>query len=309
MVCSWCSFRLSELLTPLSNRVYRSRTGSRAEEWFKLPQTGSYAFGFPPILTHGVAPHLDPMRVVNQSVQDAVSQRGIADLLVPARDRQLRGEDRRTHLVAVLADLPKVRRSGSDSGAMAQSSITRTSIRPSRARRLRKLPSARVSGIAGRLEQADASMLVFGPFTLRVHVGTPVQRLRGTFRGLPEVWRRGRKCCTTQAKCTRFAAELGSLAWLEEFRFSAGYLSHIQTLERHGIRFLSVTQGLDTNQNDPAGRFLLHILGAAAEFERSLIRERVHAGIKAARKAGKALGRPQKSLRSLLGSRATCARP
>jgi DNA invertase Pin-like site-specific DNA recombinase len=71
-------------------------------------------------------------------------------------------------------------------------------------------------------------------------------------------------------------------------------LSHIQTLERHGVRFLSVTQGLDTNQNDPAGRFLLHILGAAAEFERSLIRERVHAGIKAAKKAGKALGRPKR---------------
>ena len=35
------------------------------------------------------------------------------------------------------------RRSGSDSGAMAQSSITRTSIRLSCAKTLRKLPSAR----------------------------------------------------------------------------------------------------------------------------------------------------------------------
>jgi DNA invertase Pin-like site-specific DNA recombinase len=60
------------------------------------------------------------------------------------------------------------------------------------------------------------------------------------------------------------------------------------------VRFLAITQGLDTNQNDPAGRFLLHILGAAAEFERSLIRERVHAGIKAAKKAGKVLGRPKR---------------
>ena len=71
-------------------------------------------------------------------------------------------------------------------------------------------------------------------------------------------------------------------------------LGHIQTLERYGVRFLAITQGLDTNQNDPAGRFLLHILGAAAEFERSLIRERVHAGIKAAKKAGKVLGRPKR---------------
>src|SRR5215831_11915818 len=86
------------------------------------------------------------------------------------------------------------------------------------------------------------------------------------------------------------------LTWkLDRFgRSLVDCLSHIQTLERHGVRFLAITQGLDTNQNDPAGRFLLHILGAAAEFERSLIRERVHAGIKAARKAGKPLGRPKR---------------
>jgi DNA invertase Pin-like site-specific DNA recombinase len=86
------------------------------------------------------------------------------------------------------------------------------------------------------------------------------------------------------------------LCWkLDRFgRSLVDCLSHIQTLERHGVRFLAITQGLDTNHNDPAGRFLLHILGAAAEFERSLIRERVHAGIKAARKAGKVLGRPKR---------------
>ena len=40
------------------------------------------------------------MGVVHQPVEDATGQRGIADLFVPARDRQLRGKDRRTHLVA-----------------------------------------------------------------------------------------------------------------------------------------------------------------------------------------------------------------
>jgi DNA invertase Pin-like site-specific DNA recombinase len=39
-----------------------------------------------------------------------------------------------------------------------------------------------------------------------------------------------------------------------------------------------VTQGLDTDTRNPASRFLLHVLGAAAEFERSLIRERTQAG-------------------------------
>ncbi len=46
------------------------------------------------------------MGVVNQTVQDAIGDGGIADLLVPARDRQLRGEDGGTGLVAILADLP-----------------------------------------------------------------------------------------------------------------------------------------------------------------------------------------------------------
>jgi DNA invertase Pin-like site-specific DNA recombinase len=71
-------------------------------------------------------------------------------------------------------------------------------------------------------------------------------------------------------------------------------LGKIQTLEGHGVRFIAVTQGLDTDQQNPASRFLLHVLGAAAEFERSLIRERVTAGMKAARKTGKTLGRPRR---------------
>ena len=57
-----------------------------------------------------------------------------------------------------------------------------------------------------------------------------------------------------------------------------GRLNNIRTLEDHGIRFVAVTQALDTDQRNPASRFLLHVLGARAEFERSLIRERTQAG-------------------------------
>jgi DNA invertase Pin-like site-specific DNA recombinase len=55
-------------------------------------------------------------------------------------------------------------------------------------------------------------------------------------------------------------------------------LNNIQILEDHGIRFVAVTQGLDTDQRNPTSRFLLHVLGAAAEFERALVLERTHAG-------------------------------
>ena len=71
-------------------------------------------------------------------------------------------------------------------------------------------------------------------------------------------------------------------------------LNNIETLESHGVRFIAVTQGLDTDERNPASRFLLQVLGAAAEFERELIRERVTAGMKAARKAGKTMGRPRR---------------
>jgi DNA invertase Pin-like site-specific DNA recombinase len=70
-------------------------------------------------------------------------------------------------------------------------------------------------------------------------------------------------------------------------------LNNIQHLERCNVRFIATTQNLDTSDADPAGRFLLHILGAAAEFERRLIKNRVHAGLKQAKKDGKQLGCPK----------------
>jgi putative DNA-invertase from lambdoid prophage Rac len=70
------------------------------------------------------------------------------------------------------------------------------------------------------------------------------------------------------------------LVWkLDRFgRSLVDCLNNIKTLEDYGIRFIAVTQGLDTDIQNPASQFLLHVLGAAAEFERSLIRERTQAG-------------------------------
>jgi hypothetical protein len=55
---------------------------------------------------HRLAAHFDAVGVVKQTVQDAISDGGIADLLVPARDRQLGREDGGASLIAILADLP-----------------------------------------------------------------------------------------------------------------------------------------------------------------------------------------------------------
>jgi putative DNA-invertase from lambdoid prophage Rac len=75
-------------------------------------------------------------------------------------------------------------------------------------------------------------------------------------------------------------------------------VSGIQELSSLGIRFIATSQGLDTDESNPASKLLMHILAAVAQFERELIRERVSAGIKNARvkgtKSGRAIGRPRR---------------
>ena len=61
-------------------------------------------------------------------------------------------------------------------------------------------------------------------------------------------------------------------------------------LGRREIGFRSLTEAIDTTT--PAGRLFFHILGALAEFERELIRERTLAGLAAARARGRKGGRP-----------------
>lgn len=57
-----------------------------------------------------------------------------------------------------------------------------------------------------------------------------------------------------------------------------------------GIDFVSLKQDMDTTTS--VGRLLFHVVGAVAEFERDLIRDRVVAGMAQARRKGKHIGRP-----------------
>jgi DNA invertase Pin-like site-specific DNA recombinase len=70
---------------------------------------------------------------------------------------------------------------------------------------------------------------------------------------------------------------------------------HLTTLagefEALGIGLVVLDQAIDTTT--PSGRLLFHVLGAIAEFERDLIRERTAAGMRAARRRGKRIGRPR----------------
>src|SRR5262249_17491867 len=68
---------------------------------------------------------------------------------------------------------------------------------------------------------------------------------------------------------------------------------HVSGLELYrslGIDFVSVTEAVDTSL--PAGELVFQMIGAVAQFERSLIAERVKSGLANARANGKVLGRP-----------------
>src|SRR5690348_14254162 len=71
-------------------------------------------------------------------------------------------------------------------------------------------------------------------------------------------------------------------------------LDGIEALRAHGVRFLAISQNIDTDESNPTSRLMIHILAAVAEFERELIRERVCAGVRNARQKGKRLGRPKR---------------
>jgi DNA invertase Pin-like site-specific DNA recombinase len=55
-------------------------------------------------------------------------------------------------------------------------------------------------------------------------------------------------------------------------------LSAIRELTTARVRFIAITQGIDTGDENPAARFQLQIMAAFAEYEREIIRERAMAG-------------------------------
>lgn len=69
-------------------------------------------------------------------------------------------------------------------------------------------------------------------------------------------------------------------------------LKIINDLKQRGISFKSLTENIDTTT--PQGELFFHIFGSLAQYERSLIQERIMAGLESAKKRGRKGGRPQK---------------
>jgi DNA invertase Pin-like site-specific DNA recombinase len=88
----------------------------------------------------------------------------------------------------------------------------------------------------------------------------------------------------------------GVLVWrFDRFARSTHHLlTALAEFEKLRTHFLSLMESIDTST--PVGKMVFTILGAVAEMERSLIRERVQAGIERAKRQGKQLGRPRVSV-------------
>ena len=63
----------------------------------------------------------------------------------------------------------------------------------------------------------------------------------------------------------------------------------VTALNKRGIQFRSITEGIDTSSS--GGTLIFHVFGALAQFERDIIRERTNAGLKAAAARGRKGGR------------------
>lgn len=74
-------------------------------------------------------------------------------------------------------------------------------------------------------------------------------------------------------------------------RSLAHLLEIVSELKAKGVSFKSLTENIDTTT--PQGELFFHIFGALSQYERALIRERIMAGLEAAKRRGKRPGRPK----------------
>lgn len=71
-------------------------------------------------------------------------------------------------------------------------------------------------------------------------------------------------------------------------------LNILSELNEKKVDFVSIKENIDTRENNIYSKFMLQIMGAIAEFERDLIKERQKEGIEIAKQKGKFKGQPKK---------------
>lgn len=138
-----------------------------------------------------------------------------------------------------------------------------------------KFGYARVSTIEQNLELQQDALVTAGAERIFVDKASGVAVGRPGLADLFNQARRGD--CVVVWRLDRLARSQNELIQLAE------------SLAQRGIELQSITEAIDTTT--PAGKFVFHLFGALAEFERNLIRERTTAGLSAARARGRCGGR------------------
>ena len=92
------------------------------------------------------------------------------------------------------------------------------------------------------------------------------------------------------AKARKFDVVI--VARFDRFARSVSHLLRaLEEFKALNIDFVSLNESIDTST--PMGKMIFTVLAVVAELERSIITERVHAGVQRARKQGKTFGRPK----------------
>ena len=78
------------------------------------------------------------------------------------------------------------------------------------------------------------------------------------------------------------------------FRSVVDLVQTLDELRALGIEFVSLHEAWDSTT--PTGRMMMTIVGAFAEFERATLAQRTRSGLEAAKRRGKTLGRPKRSV-------------
>jgi len=116
-------------------------------------------------------------------------------------------------------------------------------------------------------------------------VGEYVDRVTGSTDSRPELNR-------LMADAQRRRFDILAVWKFDRFARSVSHLLRaLETFQALGIEFVSLSENVDTST--PTGKMVFTVLGAVAELERSLIAERVRAGLRHARAKGVRLGRPR----------------
>lgn len=139
---------------------------------------------------------------------------------------------------------------------------------------------ARVSTIEQNLEMQKQALLNAGvhPDALHVEHVSGASANRPVLEWALDELREGDTFCVW--KLDRIARSLTDL------------LKRMEQIKQSGANFRSLTEDIDTNT--ASGRLLFHVMGAIAEFERDLIRERTKAGVRAAMERGVKFGPDRK---------------